>query len=466
MTNPKHLRILLEGADAWNSWRFANPDSKPDLSKADLSELTDLNLVGINFSDTDLQDCDLTGIDLSKANLHNANLHNAILNFAILNQCDLRQANLSDTSTHNAQFVNADLENADLVSSDFCDANFSSASLVNANLSDCYLAGVNFSNANLKNVNFTNADLGFVFEPCFTGSNLTGICIDNWKISDNNYFADARCDYFFRKSIFSKQEQKYLFESRYPHNTSTNLSQGEFDKFVYSPKRATWNKKSLFGNINILRISILTVTLISAFYINYTVIKLTKNQPKQELKNELKIIPSESTIWINKCSQNNQYCYILNSTIYDSKYYTLVSKVLDKKNNTSFISREEYSEFSNKFFSSINDTDIQSRLEMAVVPWLEDAYFVSDKGNLLIISFDHHQLPLSVKIIRKKGISTDKYSYEQLLELKKIKPSKLENLLDAKKHDVTPPIQINGRVVNIDLVQSKLSVNIDTGEVY
>ena len=38
MANEEHLKILKQGAEAWNQWREKNPEITPDLSKADLIE--------------------------------------------------------------------------------------------------------------------------------------------------------------------------------------------------------------------------------------------------------------------------------------------------------------------------------------------------------------------------------------------------------------------------------------------
>ncbi len=36
MANPKHLKILNQGAEAWNNWRKENPKMRPDLRVAHL----------------------------------------------------------------------------------------------------------------------------------------------------------------------------------------------------------------------------------------------------------------------------------------------------------------------------------------------------------------------------------------------------------------------------------------------
>jgi len=39
MANPDHLAILKQGVVAWNAWREANPDVRPDLVGAKLGSL-------------------------------------------------------------------------------------------------------------------------------------------------------------------------------------------------------------------------------------------------------------------------------------------------------------------------------------------------------------------------------------------------------------------------------------------
>ncbi len=46
MANEEHLKILKQGAEAWNRWREKNPKIKRDLTKADLYRA---NLRGANY---------------------------------------------------------------------------------------------------------------------------------------------------------------------------------------------------------------------------------------------------------------------------------------------------------------------------------------------------------------------------------------------------------------------------------
>jgi len=39
MSDQQQLDVIRQGSDAWNAWREANPNAKPDLNEADLSNI-------------------------------------------------------------------------------------------------------------------------------------------------------------------------------------------------------------------------------------------------------------------------------------------------------------------------------------------------------------------------------------------------------------------------------------------
>ena len=96
MANQKHVDLIRRDVDAWNAWRDADPQAKPDLSNADLSkaDLVMANLAGAL----------LRGADLTLANLRAADLQDA----------DLSGANLVGARLLGAQFAGADVSGADL----------------------------------------------------------------------------------------------------------------------------------------------------------------------------------------------------------------------------------------------------------------------------------------------------------------------------------------------------------------
>ncbi len=61
MPNEEHLRIIKQGVEAWNKWRYQNPETCPDLTEADLSGafLSQANLRGTILVETNLEDAKL-----------------------------------------------------------------------------------------------------------------------------------------------------------------------------------------------------------------------------------------------------------------------------------------------------------------------------------------------------------------------------------------------------------------------
>jgi uncharacterized protein YjbI with pentapeptide repeats len=84
MANPKHLQILEQGVETWNTWLEQDtsfPSIIPDLSAANLSK-------------ANLSRADLSHVDLTMANLSEASLSFAALFGASLVEADLTGANL------------------------------------------------------------------------------------------------------------------------------------------------------------------------------------------------------------------------------------------------------------------------------------------------------------------------------------------------------------------------------------
>ena len=98
MADNTHLTVLQQGVDAWNEWRAAHADTRPDLSNA---SLRGLDLAKVDLTGADLRKTDLRGTILSGAVLICANVAGANLFKAVLDGADLSGANLIG-----AQFLN------------------------------------------------------------------------------------------------------------------------------------------------------------------------------------------------------------------------------------------------------------------------------------------------------------------------------------------------------------------------
>ena len=111
MANDEHVAMLKKGVSAWNEWRVANADIRPDLIQANLSGA---NLHGANLSEANLRGANLLRADLSGANLAGADLSEADLSGANLIEANLSGANLSGADLSDATLVDTDLTGADL----------------------------------------------------------------------------------------------------------------------------------------------------------------------------------------------------------------------------------------------------------------------------------------------------------------------------------------------------------------
>ena len=134
MADQNQLKLLQQGAKAWNNWRKDNRKVEIDLREA---LLTDLNLYQVN---------------LSEANLNGAFLMRSSFRGANLNGADFRKTDFS-----RADFSEADLSEANLSEADLSITKFNGANLSGANLNRAYLGSTEFNGTNLRKANFSGA---------------------------------------------------------------------------------------------------------------------------------------------------------------------------------------------------------------------------------------------------------------------------------------------------------------------
>lgn len=156
--------ILLQGTQAWNQFRSANPSASFDLSRTDLPP-TGFDLSGANLSGVDLSNSFLEFVNFSNADLSGANLSGARLFGA-----NLTNANLSGSNLTNTFLIGTNLTNTDLSGSTLDGAVLSGSILNGTDLSETSLRSAQFRFVNqsvsrevaigeIAPVNFTNADL-------------------------------------------------------------------------------------------------------------------------------------------------------------------------------------------------------------------------------------------------------------------------------------------------------------------
>jgi uncharacterized protein YjbI with pentapeptide repeats len=149
MANEEHLAKLKEGVEAWNQWRAANLDIRPDLTKACL---TKARLSGAN-----LFRAHLTGAQLTEANLGGAHLSGADLRGVRLTQADLAGAQLSGVDLLGAYLFRARLTRACLNQVNLTQVNLTQANLNQVDLTGAYLHNASFGWTILGNVDLSTA---------------------------------------------------------------------------------------------------------------------------------------------------------------------------------------------------------------------------------------------------------------------------------------------------------------------
>ncbi len=247
MANVEQLSILKQGVKIWNKWRDNNPTIEIDLTGADLSniKLGDVNFYRAKLNNANFSYSSLSFAYFSKANLYRANFKEADLSFASFSKANLTRANLSCAKLYRGDFretilSNTNFNNARLYGAEFDRAYFYKAFLIeaylnNANLTNVYLdktdlTRANLSESNLKGtylrnsilryVDFTDANLSclIVLDSDFLGVNLTGACIQDWKLEGKVNLDCISCDYVYLKSDLEKPIRVYSQRLPYKNN--------------------------------------------------------------------------------------------------------------------------------------------------------------------------------------------------------------------------------------------------------
>ena len=164
MADPTHLRIIKQGAKAFNWWRAKNPDIVSNLVKANLSgaDLSGADFRKVHLSEANLSNSDLSGADLRWANLKGVNLSGAKLNRTYLRDARLSWANLSGVNLRRTDLSRANLNGVNLSRADLSGADMRGAHLSRANLNGANLNGAILRGAYLKRADLRGAGLNKV----------------------------------------------------------------------------------------------------------------------------------------------------------------------------------------------------------------------------------------------------------------------------------------------------------------
>src|SRR5579883_937035 len=202
----------------------------------------DRNFRGLNLQGAYLQGADLRGFDLTDTNLTGA---------------DLKQADLRESLLVRTQLAGADFQGVDLRKNVLIDANLTEADFQRADLRGSILVRAQVARAD------------------FRGADLTGICIEDWSVSNKTRFADVRCDNIYRKY------ENHQPTDRYP--VERDFEAGEFAFLYQEPEDVV--ELVFKGEFDFNALSL-------AFY------KLQTEMP--ELEFELKGIEHREKLWVVK----------------------------------------------------------------------------------------------------------------------------------------------------------------------
>jgi uncharacterized protein YjbI with pentapeptide repeats len=165
MADEEQLRILKQGAEAWNAWREEH-GGQPDLRAADLhkADLRGADLIAADLREANLGGADLVGADIRKADLRKANLEGTDLRATDIRGADLGGANLVRAVLGGAKLCETDLSGAvlqwaELTQADLSVANLTAADLRGATLSAADLHRTNLGGADLRKASLTWAKL-------------------------------------------------------------------------------------------------------------------------------------------------------------------------------------------------------------------------------------------------------------------------------------------------------------------
>jgi Pentapeptide repeats (8 copies) len=176
VADAEQLALLKQGTEAWNRWRLAQPQVRPDLTEADLrgTDLTEIDL-----HEALLVRADLSGSKLRHANLADANLHEALLVRADLSGSLLERADLSGSRLERADLSETDLNSANLDKTNLTGAVLLNADLRGASILDAIVFGVSIWNVRTDGAQQMNLII--------TPPNESPVTVDNLEVAQFIY---------------------------------------------------------------------------------------------------------------------------------------------------------------------------------------------------------------------------------------------------------------------------------------
>ncbi|SRR5260221_6451103 len=236
MAFQEHIDILMQGVEAWNSWREKEPYWRPDLSGINLylrDPYATENMIyrENNLYNFILKGMDLHGINFKEVNLRNANLERVILRKADLEGADFTKAELRQARLEGATFfrskcceariIDAKLDQTRILYSDFSGAVLAHASIQCAELDGVDLRGANLNWTNLQESQLTHVD--------FRGAVLIETNLDKTIIDSCSVYGVSA---WKLRMEGAKQSNLYM-KSTDPDEPSIAVDDIEVAQFIY-----------------------------------------------------------------------------------------------------------------------------------------------------------------------------------------------------------------------------------------
>jgi len=211
---------------AYIGWRTLNGDQKYGLILKIAITFAAIN--GTSFRGADLTNANFTEARLKSTQFSNTRQSRTNLTHVCWsNAKDLDYATVGDSILANPAVRKLLLdnvgENKSYKDADLSGANLKNARLTKANLKRANLSGATLEEADLSEANMTAA---LAIGTDFTGTHLTGACLESWNIDHTTKLTDVDCQYIY---LLEKQN-KLGHRERRPHNPDTIYKEGDFEK--------------------------------------------------------------------------------------------------------------------------------------------------------------------------------------------------------------------------------------------
>jgi uncharacterized protein YjbI with pentapeptide repeats len=152
MANSEHLKILKQGAMAWNRWRRENPLEIPDLSGADLDGTVFIEMSQGRTASFNLIKANLSGVSLIGANFANTELIQANLEGALLIRANFSVRSVGFPGGARSVSIGSEMAGANLSRADLSYSDFGYAEVENVIFSNATMAGTKFGDNDLSTV--------------------------------------------------------------------------------------------------------------------------------------------------------------------------------------------------------------------------------------------------------------------------------------------------------------------------